>query len=106
MEISSHLIERLTRRLNGLVTGAEVLSALHRAFPTGRVPVGKSWILVKKLPSKVVLKDVSTIGHKITGDQIWVITNRKSKGDPGGVATVMLVNHDKIRVPGDMYFLG
>jgi hypothetical protein len=101
METSRHVIDRLTNRLDGIVTPAEVQAALQKIQPQPRI--GKTWILVKRLPKVVRLEDSSTLGVKVFGSEVWAIVRRSGLHDPGCLATVMLVNAGKAREPRSFY---
>lgn len=83
--ITRHAWDRITRRLRGVVTVAEIAEVLEGQ----EVELGETHFLVKRLPQGVMIRDGDQV---LEGDEIWAVVKRKPSDD-GNLVTVMVRQH-------------
>jgi len=85
MFVTPHCKERVVRRLQGIVSLAEVRTAVSKLNPQ----VGETWVLVKRLPAHKVVT-CNTPDGVVNGDLVWAVVKCRHEADAGKVVTVML----------------
>ena len=92
-QLTEHVRRRVLRDLKSYITLGEVFRAVREygeryGFAYG----GQTDVFVKKLEKKVT---VFLDGHGKSGDEIYVVIDRRTPRDNGRIVTVMLRNSDQ-----------
>ncbi len=95
MLITEHCKSRVVRRLQGIVTLAEIRKCTGQVRP----PIGETWVLVKRLTKHVSIP-ANTPDKWVNGNTIWAVIKRRRESDAGAVVTILLRRWGQ-RVNGD-----